>query len=183
MKYKTVCLFICLLPAVAQAQNADLQACRQITDVNSRVSCYDAIVDAQQARSTASQEAVTTAASPEPDAAAVARDTENVQPQNTVTEQSENLFGRTADASRDFLEREAGVELPDQIEAVISQTSTTAFGKIVVELANGQVWQQIDSARLRLEDGDQVLIRSGRLGAYFLEKSSGSRAIRVRRML
>jgi len=28
-----------------------------------------------------------------------------------------------------------------------------------------------------------VLIRSGRLGAYFLEKSSGSRAIRVRRML
>jgi len=183
MKYKAVCLFFCLLPVVAQGQSADLSACRQIADVNSRVSCYDAIVDAQQTRTEANQRAVRPANIPEQPATAIANGADNTQPASAITKQEENLFGRSADASRELLEKEVGVQSPDQIEAVIKETSATAYDKIIVELENGQVWQQIDSARLRLKVGDQVRIRSGRLGAYFLEKSSGSRAIRVQRVL
>ena len=66
--------------------------------------------------------------------------------------------------------------------ATIKDVEKTAYDKLVMTLDNGQVWRQVDNSRLVVSKGDQVVIRSAQFGSYLLEKVSGSRTIRVRRI-
>ena len=50
------------------------------------------------------------------------------------------------------------------------------------QLDNAQIWEQLDSSRLTLKTGEGILIKSARLGSFLLEKQTGSRSIRVKRI-
>jgi hypothetical protein len=191
-------IVLLMLATTVQAQSRILSECRQIADVNARVACYDEIVDAAQLRvdeetSTAVSQPLTATEQQSRQQAITAQDdidsqadleaAQPAQAAETTGATEESLFGQAAEASRRILQEDLGVQQLEQIEASVSTVSTSAFGKLVVQLSNGQTWQQIDSSRLQLRQGDAVIIRSGRLGAYFLEKSSGSRSLRVRRVL
>jgi hypothetical protein len=53
---------------------------------------------------------------------------------------------------------------------------------MLVVLDNGQTWRQLDNKALHLDSGETVVIRKASLGSYQLEKESGSRRIRVKRL-
>jgi hypothetical protein len=63
---------------------------------------------------------------------------------------------------------------------------TTRTGDLRITLANGQVWQQIDTTRIRVprsQRGDlRADIRGGALGSHFMTLSYGGRAFRARRI-
>jgi hypothetical protein len=65
--------------------------------------------------------------------------------------------------------------------ATVSGVSKTPLGSTIVELDNGHVWQQVDDKRLTLRKGDEVNIREGMGGSFYLAKTSGSRSLKVRR--
>ena len=50
----------------------------------------------------------------------------------------------------------------------------------LIELDNGEIWQQIDNSRLPLGRGEDVRILASGPGMQMLEKVSGSRRIRVK---
>jgi hypothetical protein len=62
---------------------------------------------------------------------------------------------------------------PDRITAKVTKVSASAAGDTLIELENGQVWQQTQN---RLETiaapGDEVTVSKGALGSYFLVSKS-----------
>jgi len=125
-----------------------------MTDALERVACYDAIVDA---------------GSSEPEDARDEKD-------------STDFFGRKDAQARRILEQKLALQRSDMIEATAQQVSRSAYSKLIVQLDNGQIWRQLDSAPLRLVKGDVIVIRKARFGSFLLAKKTGSTSIRVKRL-
>ena len=47
---------------------------------------------------------------------------------------------------------------------------------------NGQIWENKTSKELRVDKGDQVLVKDGALSAFYLSKVDGTRSVRVKRV-
>jgi hypothetical protein len=94
----------------------------------------------------------------------------------------EDLFGKEDTESRETVRKLFGLRDVDEIEATLAEVKRTPYGKLVLVLDNGQIWAQIDTNRLRVKPGDAVRIKAARLGSFLLEKQTGSRLIRVKRV-
>jgi hypothetical protein len=71
----------------------------------------------------------------------------------------------------------------DEISATVTEVVTQPRGEMIVTLDNGQVWaQKVADSRFQLKAGDQVKIRAGALGAYYLSLGSSDRKTRVSRV-
>jgi hypothetical protein len=69
----------------------------------------------------------------------------------------------------------------DKIYAQVSSITKDHYGKLSVELDNGQSWKQIDSSKLRLKVGERLYIERGVLGSFFMSKDDVNRRVRVKR--
>lgn len=78
--------------------------------------------------------------------------------------------------------RPAPVAELSEITAVIAVVARNDAGQVRVKLENGQVWRQIDHARLNLKAGDTVAIKAASLGSFLMSLEGGSRVIRVKRI-
>ena len=150
-------------------QVEDLRVCRSIEDPLERVACYDAAVDAAAADTTAPIIATTETSIRE---TTVVPD-EPAQPEVDPV----ILFGRNESSIKDALE----VEDISEIVFPVANVRKTPVGRLVIVLENGQIWVQADGERLNLKPGNEVRIRTGLGGSYYLNKTSGSRSIKVRR--
>jgi len=156
MKTLRVAMMIALGPAALTVSADPYQRCVSLTESMDRLACYDTVA------------AETRRVAPLP----------STQPQQTHVTPSATLspveeqFGLPP-------ERRASVGL---LTASVAAVQQSAFGKLAIALDNGQNWQQVDNARLRLNPGERVVIRTAALGSHLLEKESGSRRIRVRRI-
>ncbi len=95
----------------------------------------------------------------------------------------------TNEVSAPAPERKFGLRKPFQeeieikiIEHAVTKVSRNSRGQLVLDLSNNQKWQQADQAKLSITSGDQVVIRKGFGGSYYLTKSHGSRSLKVRRI-
>ena len=154
-------IFLALL--IAQpgfAENDALSACRKVEAIEDRVACYDAIVDARQA---ALQQPTT--------------------PQDSAgTPSAQSLFGTSDAEAKRIVQEQLAIEQLEHIESTVADIRQSAGRKLTVVLENGQIWRQLDSSRLLLKQGEAVVIRKASLSSYLLEKQSGSRTIRVKRI-
>lgn len=71
---------------------------------------------------------------------------------------------------------------PDRLESTVSAASRAADGRLVLTLANGQRWQQVDTRRVSIGAGTPVSIRQAALGSYWLATDGRSPGVRVRRV-
>ena len=196
------CLLFCSLCASpVLAQSADLQSCQRIDDDKQRLACYDQAVGrtaevsppepvpAPEApvtqpaadvdmRSPAPVVESTPAPAPVIDEQPIARST----PTPPADPAAQTESGKT-EAEFGLREEPDWEEVKDaQITAAVVDVGKTAFGSAVIELDNNHVWQQIDSKRLTLRKGDEVTIRGGLGGSFYLAKTSGSRSLKVKRI-
>ena len=205
MRHWTLLLLIYVPINVHAGTDERVLACRTIGDTAARLRCYDEVADAMvpaaDAPRAASQVPPQTASGPTTaEAATVApapvsaqvpvtdQPTQAQTPTPTPTPDDdqgitpEERFGLSSEASR----RKAGLEFEDKdldlIEATITAIGRTGYDKFVVRLDNGQKWRQMDTKKLRLRPGDAVRISSAMFGSFLLEKSTGSRMIRVQRI-
>ncbi|MBY6189693.1 hypothetical protein KUV22_04610 [Microbulbifer agarilyticus] len=79
-------------------------------------------------------------------------------------------------------EKRAIQEAPESITATIESAQKGAYGKYTFTLDNGQVWRQTDSGRTIWRGGEQVTLERGALGSFFMRKTEGGRALRVKRI-
>ena len=68
------------------------------------------------------------------------------------------------------------------ISLTISKLEKTVRGQWTLTFNNGQKWQQKDTAKLRLKQGDLVVITKGSLGAVYLQKENTNKRIKVKRL-
>ncbi len=160
-------LLLSLLPWPSFAADTALTECRQIDDIEKRVTCYDEVVDSRYRSE--SREAADAIAPPAP-----AGDRE--------VPDAQSLFGTDDAEARQIVETTLEIEQIDRIEAAVSGVRKSAGDKMIVTLDNGQVWRQLDSKTLYLKTGEVVIIRKASFGSFLLEKKSGSRSIRMKRI-
>jgi hypothetical protein len=81
------------------------------------------------------------------------------------------------------LEHKADTDaLPDTIFAAVTTLKKNTYKKYTISLDNGQVWTQSDNERLRLSVGENVYIKRGMLGAFYMSKEGVNQRIRVKRV-
>lgn len=70
----------------------------------------------------------------------------------------------------------------ESITATVSKLHKLIRGQWIIDLANGQRWQQKGSAVIKLKKGDVVVLKKRALGAVYLSKKNNARSIRVKRL-
>jgi hypothetical protein len=88
----------------------------------------------------------------------------------------EETFGKTPGQSKQ--EREAE---PKSMTSVVKSVFVDPMGNFIATLDNGSVWQQIDG-RLKVREGDEVVIDKGAMGGHFFQVGDKGRSVRVRRV-
>ena len=138
-----------------------LLACRAITDNAPRLACFDTAAGALDSAERTGEVVILDRAG--------------------VAETRRQLFGFQMPALPRLFGPEAAVEL-ESIESTLQSAALVGEGRWVFRLADGSVWRQIDSERVRFQNspGQPVEVRKAALGSFLLTVGS-SRAVRVRR--
>jgi hypothetical protein len=169
----------------AEDLRAALAACRAEQDDTKRLACYDRHADQVTPATTAASPETASATPPEaaPAAAAAAG---TAAAGTAATSSAADKFGYSGGMSPEEVDQQRKSEKAqglEEISATVRELSTQPRGEWIVTLDNGQVWaQKAADGRFRLKIGDQVKIRSGALGAYYLSLASSDRKTRVSRV-
>lgn len=114
-------------------------------------------------------------------------------PMNVVTSpalqapESNNVVVRKQDAVEKFggEHLEAAKEASPKLEVVtftVDKVELTIRKQQRFFFTNGQIWENKTSKELRVDKGDQVLVKDGALSAFYLSKVDGTRSVRVKRV-
>ena len=141
---------------------ARLVACRTMADTAARLSCYDVAAAAL-------------------DAAERQGDVVVVDRNQISTARREN-FGFSLPSLPNLFERDGQPESVTSIDSTLASASENWEGRWTFTLADGSVWQQIDTAYVsfRNRGNPPVTVRSAALGSFLLVVGD-SRSVRVRR--
>jgi hypothetical protein len=180
---------LCTTAVIAQQSDA-FDACARQTDSAARLACFDREIAARRAShptatpapapAPPSGSAVTTPApasvvTAKPSAAPAAVST------SAAPTQDIGLDARQARRER----RERGEPEPPPPAPIVARVVRIIPREPLIfafELDNGQIWEQTESTAFSVKPQDQITIRPGVLGAFFLKSADGSvvRAHRVK---
>ncbi|MGZ9100067.1 MAG: hypothetical protein ACXW3O_10215 [Brevundimonas sp.] len=138
-----------------------LMACRGVADGAARLACYDAAAGALDTAERQGEVVVIDRAQ--------------------VAETRRQLFGFEMPTLPRLFGPEGATAI-ESIETTLQGASRNNEDRWIFRLADGGVWRQIDSDRVRFENrpGQPVRVRKATLGSYLLTVGD-SRAVRVRR--
>lgn len=163
--------------AFAQSLPPSVAACADEKDSLARLVCFDREVAkfTQPAASVAPTQVVPPMTAP-PTPIVV-----TTQPSSPSPDADD--FGMNVAIAR---QREGGRNAPTSVSkemhAVVAKVSTKPYGEVVLELDNGQVWEQPEvTSTFIIKAGENVVIRQAKLGSFLLRADSGATA-RVRRV-
>lgn len=141
----------------------DLVACKNISDSQQRLACYDEKVAALETAQTSKQ--------------VVIADREQVK------EARRGLFGLSLPRIKLFGgDNDEGANI-NQIESTILSIRQLRGGKMVLSLEDGATWQQTEVRTMRRpRKGDPIVIKRASLGSY-TAKVKGGRSFKVKRIV
>jgi hypothetical protein len=175
-------LFVTLLlavagPAFAQDVPQGVLNCADIKSDSKRLACFDREIARHKP-------ATPDVASTQVDPAQAVTPTPSVAPTPPQKETAkEDEFGVSGRLARQRKEAEAKAETRlAELNAGVVKVRTKPFGERVIELDNGQIWEESEKKNaFSIKAGQQVRITQGAIGSYFLVADSGA-TTRVRRV-
>jgi len=148
------------VPAQAAAPLQALLACRAIEDAPARLACFD-------------RESATLVQTPAAAAPAPAR---------VLTPEQKFGLAPAAVARQEAPPTAPAPVEADAVSSTLSSLRTTASGRTVFTLANGQLWQTVVAEEDPLaSSGETIKVSRGALGSFLLKTASG-RVHRVSRL-
>lgn len=178
MKYKTLLTLSSLMLLPVSAVHAEtigdaLAKCSKEGNSLQRLVCYDRVVKDINQYSGLEESIRRGYPVPAANAATPATPAKPAMP-SAPAAKAENEFG---------LEHKQPIgDDVDSMSGAISSLDRTLRGKYVITLDNGTVWEQTDSDKLKLKDGETVTIERGILGAFYLTRSDVDRRMKVKRI-
>lgn len=182
---------LCLVP-FAHAQ--DIVDCSEIESDEARLACYDDEFSRSDAGEVVPPSAVedtvevaaAPAAAPEPavtvESAAEPVPAVTPAPKPVPAASGEQLFGKSDEAKNAAIAEAAGVENVSSITMAVTSVARDPHGKITIKLDNGQRWRQVRTERFDVSVGDEVVIKRAILGSFTLQRKSGGKKTKVRRV-
>lgn len=156
--------------AFAQSLPASVAACASEKDSLVRLTCFDREV-AKYTQSSARVAPTPTvpaiATPPSPSVAAT--------PPSAVSPNIDD-FGVTGELARKRQEaQQSEAAAIKELHASVTKISTRPFGEYVMELDNGQVWEQNEKkSTFLIKVGDNVVIRPAKFGSFMLSTEDGA---------
>ena len=164
--------------ALAQQLPPALIACAIEKKDKVRLECFDREVARSVQASAGVAPAPSSPALPAPAAPPVAA----TQPAAPVAATEADEFGLSGELARKRREERKERPAPTELRAGVSKVSTKPYGEYVIELDNGQVWEQPEKkSSFSIKAGDTVRITPGAMGSYFLLSDAGG-STKVRRV-
>jgi hypothetical protein len=164
--------------AFSQALPPALIACAIEKKDKVRLECFDREV----ARSVQASAGVAPAPSSPAQAVPAAPVVAATQPAAPPVTTEADEFGLSGELARKRREERKEKPAPTELRAAVSKVSTKPYGEYVIELDNGQVWEQPEKkSSFSIKAGDTVRITPGAMGSYFLLSDSGG-STKVRRV-
>jgi hypothetical protein len=174
-----------MLTTVGTAAADGTHRCATIADDQARLQCYDAAFGkpspgGSPTATTASAPTVAKGGTQAPVAASTTAAVAAAPVTTDAAARARDEFGLSeVDKRARKTEQEVA---PTSISGQIAQLASRPTGELVVTLADGQVWVQVDvDARFRAKAGDAVTIRKATLGSYLMVGPNRI-ATRVRRV-
>lgn len=195
MKLKLTCLLLCLASLSASGSDlaSQLAACQKMSDENQRLACFDQISNpkstvtapvslpppaAVMAPVNPPAPAASVAATPaRPAAPAIERVTE--LPQKTTTAVTDKV--KTEEFGAEQLKKPEALEAAELSSKVV-KIEKDARKRMILHLANGQQWLQLEVEYFYVKPGDTAIIRRAALSSFLLGTDRVSKTIRVRRV-
>lgn len=159
-------LFLLAAGLAPLAQADEIGDCSTLQADEARLKCYDE----------AMQRVEPAEPVPEVEALPVAEPAEDT---NSVPEQ---VFGKSADETSAIIAEATGVEDIAEISGRVVAVTEDPYGRITVKLDNGQKWRQVRADRFDVDVGDEVVVRKAALSSFALQRKSGGRQTKVRRV-
>lgn len=173
MKLAIAALSMLLTAPFTQAANLhdELKTCAKLQDSQTRVVCYDNVVngiDRYTETANTAKATVTTATT--------SHSKKKKLGIETITDQR-------ADHNDDFgIEHKVVVKAKaDKLIASVTHAKKSLRGKWIVTLENGQQWKQFDNTKFKLKAGEKVIIERGALNAFYLGKDDTNKRILIKR--
>ena len=180
---RTTCSIFTLLAlstaplALAQQLPPALIACAIEKKDKVRLECFDREVARVVQGAAAVAPTQSSSAQPASAAAAVAATPPAPAPASEVDE-----FGLSGELARKRREERKEKPAPTELRAAVSRVSKKPYGEYVIELDNGQVWEQPEKkSSFEIKPGDTIRITPGAMGSYFMLVDSGG-STKVRRI-
>lgn len=155
--------------AQADDVNTSLIACRAKADNMDRLRCYDEL--SRRLIKTANDAKVVSVEKPVPQLASTPSAATITMPPSLPLLDS---FG--------LPDKPAPIAEVQAVQATVAKVDQDPFKKLIVTMDIGQVWQQIDDARMRVREGDNVVLERGALGSFLLGVQGKSKRMRVKRI-
>jgi hypothetical protein len=135
----------------------DTHRCASVVDDSARLQCYDAAFGKPVGADASGAHSAIPAGTPA---------SESSTPDTSVKARDE--FGLSEAEKR--TRRQEPEERTESITGQVAQLGRRPTGELVVSLADGQVWSQVESddSRSRVKVGDTITIRKATLGSYLL---------------
>lgn len=130
-----------------------VQACSQMSQDKTRLACFDQLTHLSNSTILAPKKTTLTA--------------------TQVDDFSKGHVKKTAE--------EVAKEI-NSITLTISKLSKTLHGQWKVTFNNDQRWQQTDGTKLKLKQGEQVILSKGAFSSVFLQKENTNKRIKVKRL-
>jgi hypothetical protein len=168
------------LPIISSAAELDpaLLLCREVQPAARRAECYDQAVDRLQGKTVTAPPVIPSLTTQKPNPQAEPAQTPPAPPVSPAA-----VFGKSQRETTRILMRDKLNDADlDSLSGRVNLVSRDGLGRLSIVLDNRQHWVQTDNTELTLRAGDTIRIFRSVLGSYQLEKTTGSRRIRVKRL-
>ncbi len=155
----------------AETVSEAIVKCKSEQNSLQRLLCFDKIADNisdlqdqsfAEARANAPQPAVTTG---------------NVTAGNVA-----NDITRTTNQQQDDFGRAPVDDTPDELSSNVTKVETDRLRRQTMTLQNGQVWREVGSSGHKVENGQDVTVKKGLFGSYYLSVEGSNRQLQVKRI-
>lgn len=105
-----------------------------------------------------------------------------VAPVATVKTQTPKNTEEVNTFAKEHLKKSDSEQTLQSIKSSITKLKKLIRGQWVIDLENGQKWQQKDNVKIKLKVGYTVIMKKGALGTVYLSKEGSKRSMRVKRL-
>lgn len=178
-----IILSLLLVAPFSQAETLSdaLKQCGQQQNSLKRLVCYDRLVNDIEQYSGLND--LLNVPAPLPAAGTSTQSTTPSVPSSAPPRQSSAPAAAPSSSSDFGLEaRQIRQDTADKIYSTVKSFKKDGLGNLVITLANGMVWKQLESSSLRIKSDQQVYVEKGLIGSHYLSRDEVNSRIKVKRI-
>jgi hypothetical protein len=166
---------------IAKESIVQLEECVKISQDTARLACFDKITKKFSSKSI---EANTTQVITQKIDNSSKEHIDNLSSKSVEANTAQVITQQVDDFSKEHIEKTAEEKANEvlSISLTVDSLKKVGRGQWKITFKNGQQWQQKDTTKFKLKEGNKVTLTKGALGSVFLQKENNNKRMKVKRL-